>query len=463
MSKRILITMLFLVIYWVGRFIPVPGANYGVLKTLVSMSNAGGFEHIMRRVSIFSLDIMPYVSIHIIVLLLTAVPPFRNNFKNGNLGIKKINQFIYGGVILLSLIQAFFLTLWIARLRIPNGAFLVNNPGILFRLTSILSITAGTLGIIWMANQINKYGIGNGISLFFLSGLLIKMRHPIMKMVVELSGLNLLKITLGLLLFIVFVGIIVSMLRKEKKIPVIISEENARELTMSIPFNIGGILPIQFTISILLFPATIIALSGKHVNSVYAVIGNILASGTLGSYLAWIVLIIFFAYFFTAVVFNPVELIPRLKHFGLSIPGRDSEKTAIKYLDGIVTKIIFIWSIFLCIAAFLPVFLHRLLQVHIPFTGYELILFIGIILGICSSLKKQGNFREVFRHPDMKEIVIIKTKLESKGVTARMGDCESYARLLSLSVGPLAKKKILVNELDYDKSISLIKQTSLNR
>ena len=208
---------------------------------------------------------------------------------------------------------------------------------------------------------------------------------------------------------------------------------------------------------ILLFPATIIALSGKHVNPAHTIIGNILAPGTWGSYLAWVVLIIFFAYFSTAVVFNPLQLIPRLKHFGLSIPGIDTEKSAIKYLDGILTKIIFIWGIFLCGVAFLPVFLHRLLQVHIPFTGYELVLFIGIILGICSSLKNQGNFKEVFRHSDMKEIVIIKTKLESEGIAVRTGDCESYARLLSLSVGPLAEKMILVDKLDYDKSISLIK------
>lgn len=458
MYKRIFITLLFLVLYWLGRSIPVPGIDYDALKSLASISQVGGVENIMRRISIFSLDIMPYLSIHIIVILLIAVvSPLTNIFKNGTIGIKKVNQFIYGGIIFLSLIQAFFLSLWMESCGKVHGIYLVNNPGIIFRLSSVLSIAGGALVIIWMANQINKYGTGNGISLFFLSGLLMKMRHPIMKMARELSGTSLLKASLGLLLFIAFVGIIVFILRKEEKIPVIIPEKNSKDLAMLIPFNLAGILPIYFTSSILLFPATIIAFSGKHVNSAYAVIGNILAPGTLGSYLAWVALIIFFAYFFTGVVFNPTELVPKLKRFGLSMPGKDTEKSAIKYLDGIVTKIIFIWSIFLCGVAFLPVFLFRLLHVHIPFTGYELVLFVGIILGISSSLKNQGNLKEAFCHSDMKEIVIIKTKLESEGIVVRIGDCESYGRILSLSVGPLAEKRILVNEHDYDKSLSLIK------
>lgn len=457
MCKRIFITLLFLVLYWFGKSILIPGINYGALNSLASVSQVGGIENIMRRLSFFSLDIMPYLSTHIIVMLLIAVvPPLRSISKNGDIGTKKINQLIYGGVVLLSLIQAFFLSLWMESGTV-QGINLVNNPGIIFRLLSILSIAGGALVIIWMAKQINKYGIGNGISLFILLGLLIKTRRPILQMARELSGLSLYEVKLGLLLFLSFVGIIVFMLRKEKKIAVIISEKDSKDLAMLIPFNLAGILPIHFTSSILLFPATIIAFSGIHVNSVYTVIGNILTPGTWGSYLAWVVLIIFFTYFFTAVALNPTELIPKLKRFGLAIQSKDTEKSAIKYLDGVVTKIIFIWSIFLCGVAFLPVFLFRLLHVHIPFTGYELVLFVGIILGIYSSLKNQGNLKEVFCHPDLKEVVIIKAKLESEGIVTRIDDCESYGIILSLSVGPLAEKRILVNEHDYNKSLSLIK------
>lgn len=327
---------------------------------------------------------------------------------------------------MLSLIQAFFISLWIEGPgKVVQGMSLVSNPGIIFRLSSVLSLTCGVLLIIWMAHQINKYGIGNGISLFVLLGLLIKMRRPILQMARELSGISLYKVKLGLLLFISFVGIIVFILRKAKKIPVIISEKDSKDLAMLIPFSLAGILPIHFTSNILLFPATVMAFSGKHVNPAYGVIGNILTPGTWGSYLAWVVLIAFFAYFFTAVVFNPIELVPKLKRFGLSLPGRDTEKSAIEFLDGVVIKIIIIWSIFLCGVAFLPVFLHILLRIHIPFTGYELVLFIGIILGIYYSLKNQGNLKEVFCHSDLKEILLIKTKLESEWVAVTIVDCES--------------------------------------
>ncbi len=457
MYKRICITLLFLLLYWAGRFIPVSGVSYAALKSLTNIPNMGYLELIMRRISIFSLDIMPYLSTHIIFMLLIAVvPPLRNRYKNGALGIRKINQFIYVGVILLSLIQAFFLSLWMESFGKVHGIYLVSNPGIIFRMLSILSITGGVLVIIWMANQINKYGIGNGISLFIISGLLMKFRHLIPQMVKEVLNSSLLKASLGLLLFISFVGLIIFMLRKYKTISVSIPGKNSKDLSMTIPFNLGGILPIYFTSSILLFPATVMVFSGKHVNSASGIIGNILTPGTWGSYLVWVVSIIFFAYFCTAVVFNPVELVPKLKHFGLSIPGRDTEKSAIEYLDNIVTKIIFIWSIFLCGVAFLPVFLHRLLHVHIPFTGYELVSFIGIILGIYYSFKNQGNLKEVFRHSDLKEVLVIKTKLESEGIAVTIVDCESYGRVLSLLVGPLAEKKILVNESDHNKSTNLI-------
>jgi preprotein translocase subunit SecY len=459
MWKRIFITLLFLALYWLGRFVPVPGVNYGVLKSLAEMSNVGGLEHIMRRVSIFSLDIMPYMSIHIIVMLLIAVVPlFRNIFKNETLGAKKINQFIYGGVIFLSLIQSFFLTLWIERLHTASGVYVVNNPGIVFRLISILSITVGALIIIWLGKQINKYGIGNGISLFLLSGLLMKLRNPLLQMVRETSVLNPLKLIMGLLLFISFIAITLFILKREKRIPIVVSEKESKNTTMSMPLNLAGILPIYFTSSILLFPATIGSLKGELATSMLANIANILTHGTWIAYLSWVILIIFFSYFYTAVVFNPLELVSKMKRFKLSIAGADTERKTAECIDRLMTtNIVLIWSIFLCGAAFLPVFLYRLVKIHIPFTGYELILLVGIILGVCYSLQNRKNLKEVFRCSDIKTALIIKARLESEGIVVRVDDCESYGRLLSLIVGPLAEKIILVNESDYNKSTSLIK------
>lgn len=459
MCKRILITLLFLLLYWIARFVPVPGVNYSVLKSLASMPNGCGLEQIMRHVSIVSLDIMPYIATHIMVMLLVAVlPPRRNILKNETIGVKKINQFIYGGTIFLALIQSFFLTLWIENFHTADGVYLVNNPGIIFRLASMLSITAGALIIIWMGKQINKYGIGNGISLFFVSGLLVKVYSPLLKFLEELFILNQFKMIIAVLLFILSVVIIIFMLKREKKVPIIVPGEGAKNIIMSIPFNLPGIIPIYFTYNILLFPSAVSTLRGGQASPMLSWIANILMHGTWISYLSWVILIIFFSYFYTAVVFSPPELVSKMKRFKLSIEGVDTEKAAAEYIDRIMTKnIVLIWSIFLCGVAFLPVFLYRLLRIHIPFAGVEVILLVGIIFGILSSFQNRENLREVFRHSDIKDILAIKTRLESEGITVIVADCESYARLLSLIVGPLAEKKLLVNERDYDKSISVIK------
>ncbi|MDP2939476.1 MAG: hypothetical protein Q8O13_05320 [Candidatus Omnitrophota bacterium] len=459
MWKRILITCLFLTLYWIGRFIPVPGVNYGILKSLVSMPDMGGFEQIMHRVSIFSLDIVPYVSIHIIFMLLIAIlPSLRNILENETLGIRKINQLIYAGVIFLGLVQSLFLTLWIEKLHTADGVYLVNSPTVVFRLVSMLSITVGVLIIIWMAEQINKHGIGNGISLFFLSGLLVKMRSPLLKFLEELVTLNQLKVIIAGLLLILSLVIIILMLRREKKVPVVFSSEKTKNITMSIPLNLPGIIPIYFAHSILLFPATINALGGEQASPILSWITTILIHGTWISYLSWVILIIFFSYFYTVVVFNPLEVISKMKRFRLSIEGAVTEKTAAEYIGRVMARnIVLIWSIFLCGVAFLPVFLYRLLKIHIPFAGVEVVLLVGITLRILSSLQNRKSLREVFRHSDIKDILIIKTRLESEGISVVVDDCEGYVRLLSLMVGPLSEKKLLVDERDYDKSISLVK------
>lgn len=458
MYKRIFITLLFLALYWLGKFIPVPGVNYAVLKTLASMPDIGGIENIMRRVSIFSLGVMPYVTIHIIfTCLIVVVPALKNIFKKGTMGIRKMNQFIYGGVIFLSLVQSFFLSLYLEKLHTSDGSYLVNNPGIIFRFVSILFITAGVLIIIWMGKQINKYGIGNGISLFFLSELLVRMRPPLLQMSKELFVSNQLRLIMSLLLFISFIAIILIILRREEKIPIVVSQREPKNITMSIPFNLVGILPIYFTSWILSFPATIKGLVGEQTSPLLTKIADILRQGTWISYLAWVILIIFFSYFYAAVVFNPLELAAKMKRFGLSIKGVDTERAMAEYIDRLMTrKIVLIWGIFLCGVAFLPIFLFGLLHTHIPFTGSGLILLVGITLGICYSLQNRGNLKEVFRHSDIKDILVMKTRLESEGINVVVDDCESYGRLLSLIVGPLAEKKLLVNEQDYNKSVNLV-------
>ena len=458
MYKRIFITVLFLSLYWIGRFIPVPGLNYDVLKALASMPGIGGLESIARRVSIFSLGIMPYVTTHIIVMLLiVVVPPLRNIFKKQTAGIKKINQLIYGGVVFLGLIQSFFLTLWIEKLHTTGGAYLVNSPGIVFRLMSVLSITAGTLIIIWLGKLINKYGIGNGISLLFFSGLLVKMRFPLLQTSKELFAVNQLKLIPAVVLFIFFIAMILFILRKERKIPIIVSGKESKNTTMAIPFNLAGILPIYFTYSILFFPETIKVSLGQQASPLLVRIADVLMCGTWISYLTWVILIVFFSYFYTAIVFNPIELAAKMKRVGLSVRGMDTERATAEHINRLMaTKITLIWSIFLCGVVFLPIFLSLLLHIHIPFTGAGLILFIGIASGIYYSLQNRKNLKEVFRHPDIKDILVRKAQLESEGINAVVDDCESYGRLFSLIIGPLAEKRLLINECDYNKSISLI-------
>ncbi|MHA1332264.1 MAG: preprotein translocase subunit SecY, partial [Candidatus Hodarchaeales archaeon] len=154
----------------------MPGIDYSVLKEFVSMPGVR-LANVMPRVSIFALGVMPFLSMHVIAVLLCAVAPFFKNIVNeGAAGVKKINNFIYGGTILLSLVQSIFLSMWIENPTTFQGLVLVSNPGVIFRLITMLSLTAGVLVIILMGQMINKYGIGNGISLFLLSLILFRLR-----------------------------------------------------------------------------------------------------------------------------------------------------------------------------------------------------------------------------------------------------------------------------------------------
>lgn len=463
MFKRILITLLFLAIYWIGKFIPAPGINDSVLHRLISLPNGSG-ENIMHRISIFSLDVMPYVSLHIIIMLLALVPSLRNILRRESTRNRKINNFIYLGTILLSLIQSFFLALWMKGVRMPDGSYLIDTTGTIFRLLSIaVSITAGVLVIIWMAQQINKYGIGNGISLFVLIDLLLKLRRPFLVMLNKILIYSHPNLLTAVLFFIFSVLAISLILNKENSIPIVTLEKESKASRMLMPFNFCGILPFCFTSSVLFFPKTLIALRGGQVNPVFGKIAYMLEYGTWISYLFWAILIIFFSYLCAAVVMDTKELSVKMEKIGLFIKKRDKKNTIEEYLGALITRIVLIWSIFLCVIAFLPVFLYRLLHVHIPFSGYELIVFIGIIVGLYKALRCGKNLQEVFCHTDIKEILVVSARLESEGITVGVNDSESYGRLLSLTVGPLAEKSILVKKSDYSKSIDIINKTFINR
>jgi len=431
----------------------LPGIDYSVLKEFVSMPGVR-LANVMPRVSIFALGVMPFLSMHVIAVLLCAVAPFFKNIVNeGAAGVKKINNFIYGGTILLSLVQSIFLSMWIENPTTFQGLVLVSNPGVIFRLITMLSLTAGVLVIILMGQMINKYGIGNGISLFLLSLILFRLRGFFPQMVREANISTPAISMIGLLIVIGFIGIIIFFLKSSRQMPIVVRGQESKSGALLLPLSITGILPISFANAVLRFPTTISMISS---GGLFATIANALARGTWISNICWVALIVLFSYLYTAIVCNPLQLANRMKRFGLSIAGADTEMAVAVRIDSVMSKNVLIWTGFLCVAVFLPVFSSKLLGITLPLTGYNLIVLVGVSLGILHSLRNCNGLKEVFRHQDIKDVLVVKARLESEGINAVVDDRESFGRLMPYIVGPLAEKRILVSDSDYDRSSNLI-------
>jgi preprotein translocase subunit SecY len=394
LKRRVLVTLGLLAAYRLGAHVPTPGIDghalaqffdqvQGTLLGMVDLFSGGN----LRRLTVFALGIMPYISASIILQLLTVViPALERLAKEGEAGKKKITQYTRYGTILLSLIQAFGIAVGLESMRAPGGGTIVPDPGWGFRLLTMITLTTGTALIMWLGEQISEKGIGNGISLIIFAGIVVRLPSAIV------SSYRL--IATGELRLPVFIGLIVMMLlvtaavilmqEGQRKIPVQYAKRvvgrrvyGGQSTHIPLRINTAGVIPVIFASSLILFPATLT----RFINHPWMqVITESLSPGHLTYTVLYCGLIIFFAYFYTAIVFNPIDLADNMKKYGGFIPGvRPGKKTA-EYIDRTLTRITLPGAVFLALISVLPDFLIRWFNTPFYFGGTSLLIVVGVAL-----------------------------------------------------------------------------------
>ena len=377
LRQKILFTLGILAVYRLGCFIPTPGINGVALNEFFQkMSNANGGGNVvgimdmfsggaLGKMTVLSLGVMPYISSSIIMQLLTAVVPTLEKIsKEGQAGYKKINQYTRYGTVGLATVQSFFIALWLESPTSFGGLQIVSNPGWGFRFTTVMTLTAGTVFLMWLGERIQERGVGNGTSLIITAGILSRAPtayHYLMLLLDPKSGAGQLQpIAIVLMVFFLIVVIIgVTLISQgQRRIPVQYARRGGTTSTAAgqgtfIPLKVdtAGIIAIIFAQSIILFPATI---SSFMPHSGLQQFASWVQRGHMTYYAIYAFLIIFFCYFYTAIVFNPVDVAENLKKHGGFVPGIRPGKETADYLDYVLTRITLVGSLFICVIAVMP-------------------------------------------------------------------------------------------------------------
>jgi preprotein translocase subunit SecY len=355
----------------------------------------------LSRLTIFALGIMPYISASIILELLTVVVPYLEKLKKeGEQGRKKITQYARYGTIVLSAVQGFGISLGLENMQSPTGALVVPDPGWSFRLMTVLTLTAGTAFIMWLGEQITERGIGNGISLIIFAGIVAGLPSAVINTfrLMETGELNLLLMIFLLALMLAVVAAIVFMEAGHRKIPIQYAKRvvgrrmyGGQSTHLPLKLNTSGVIPPIFASSIISFPLTIATFT-HHPWLEW--VSNALAPATPLYTLANVVMIFFFCYFYTAIIFNPMDVAENMKKYGGFIPGMRPGKRTAEYIDRTLTRLTFVGAIYLSFVVILPDYMIRYLNVPFYFGGTGLL----IVVGVAMDTMQQIESHLVMRH-----------------------------------------------------------------
>lgn len=396
LRKRILFTLGMLAVYRIMVFVTVPGVNRSVMKQIMAQSSGtflGMFNMFsggaLEQLSIIALGIMPYISASIILQLLTVVVPTLERLsKEGDAGRKKINQYTRYGTIMLSVVQGYFIAAWLEGSNATYRAYgeVVLTPGWSFRLLTILTLTTGTAFVMWLGEQITERGIGNGISLIIFAGIVADMPDGIVKLFQKAKMGDIGPFNLAVIASIVIgvVAVIIFFERAQRRIPVqyakrVIGRKQYGGQTSHLPLkvNTSGVIPPIFASSILMFPAQL----AHFINTSWMrSIQDALNPSDWRYHILYVLLIVFFCYFYTAVTFNPVDVADNLKKNGGFIPGiRPGKKTA-EYIDKVLTRITFGGAVYISAVCVLPSLMIAQFKVPFYFGGTGLLIVVGVAL-----------------------------------------------------------------------------------
>ncbi len=383
LRKRVFYTFLLLAVYRIGSQIVSPGINVDALEQFFQQARGTflGFIDMfsgrnMSRMTIFALGIMPYISASIILQLLQVVWPYLERIsKEGELGRKKITQYTRYGTVLICLIQGFGIAVGLEKMN-PGGIPVVMNPGWGFRLLTVLTLTTGTVFIMWLGEQISERGIGNGISLIIFAGIVIGFVPGTFSILegLKTGDMSPLKILFLLALMVAVIGFIVYVEMGQRRIPISYAKRvqgrkmmGGQSTFLPLKVNTGGVIPIIFASSVITFPATI---AGFINHPIAKKIAAQLSFGMPLYNLLYLISIIFFTYFYVSIIFNPKDVSDNLQKYGGFIPGIRAGKPTTEYIDNVLSKLTFIGAIYLALVALLPTFLIAGFKVGaIPFIG----------------------------------------------------------------------------------------------
>jgi len=394
LRRRVLFTLGLLAVYRVGNHVPTPGINAQSLIDFFEQNRGNWFGLVdmfsggnLAKVTIFALGIMPYISASIILQLLTVVWPFLEKLsKEGELGRRKITQYTRYGTVLLSVIQSFGIAVYLERMTLANQFRIVENPGWSFKIMTVLTLTTGTAFIMWLGEQITERGIGNGMSLIIFAGIVVGFPRALLGSfdMIQRGELSLLAALLLVAAMVLVVGAIVFVERGQRRIPVqyakrVVGRRVYGGQTTHLPLrvNTAGVIPVIFASSIIAFPQTVASFFQAKLPWMQNVSEQLRWGMPLYNIL-YVAFIIFFCYFYTAIVFNPDDVAENMRKYGGFIPGIRPGKRTSEYLDHILGRITFGGAIYLALVAILPEFLITGFKVApIPVIGPPLDMFLS--------------------------------------------------------------------------------------
>jgi len=393
LKRRVLFTCLLLIVYRIGAHVPTPGVDAHALALFFQQQagNLLGFFDLfsggaLRRLSVFALGIMPYISASIILQLLAVVVPALEKLqKEGEQGRKKITQYTRYGTVGLSAIQGLGIAVGLESMQI-RGAMVVPTPGWSFRLMTMITLTGGTIFLMWLGEQISERGIGNGISLLIFAGIIVRMPEAIFASwtLVTQGELNPLILLALLALMVAVVAGVIIMTLGQRKIPVQYAKRvvgrrvyGGQSTHIPLRVNTAGVIPVIFASSIIAFPATI----AQFIKHPWAQrVSALLAFGGLPYTVIYGAGIIFFTYFYTAIIFNPIDVADNMKKYGGYIPGiRPGSKTA-EFIERILDRITLVGALYLAGISILPEILITQMNVPFYFGGTSLLIVVGVAL-----------------------------------------------------------------------------------
>jgi preprotein translocase subunit SecY len=396
LKKRLWFTLGALVVYRIGTYIPIPGIDSHVLQEIFRQ-NAGGILGMfdmfsggaLQRMTIFALNIMPYISASIIIQLMTAVSPQLEALKKeGEAGRKKLNQYTRYGTVFLCALQAYGIAVGLEGMG-GGGGSAVMAPGIFFRLTTVITLVGGTIFLMWLGEQITQRGVGNGISLIIFAGIVARLPSSLAA-TLELGRTGALSTAFILVVGVLVIGVITFIVFMERAQRRIVIQYPKRQVGnkmfggesthLPLKLNTSGVIPPIFASSLLLLPLTIAGFSAGNGPEWLTTLTAVMGRGHPLYLILYVSLIVFFSFFYTAVVFNPHDTAENLRKYGGFVPGIRPGKNTAEFLDYVLTRLTVIGALYLSAVCILPEILISRYSVPFYFGGTSLLIVVSVTM-----------------------------------------------------------------------------------